>query len=123
MKKVCWIIGASHGIGEALANKFYEENYDVIISSRDLSKLELIKENLLPVEHILQDVAFFDITFQEALEVKQGKKILIHQNDLSLVWLRYKKRIITIGNLFNKEYNIFRNFNLEDLENVDNTRA
>jgi len=47
MKKVCWIIGASHGIGEALANKFYEENYDVIISSRDLSKLELIKENLL----------------------------------------------------------------------------
>jgi len=85
--------------------------------------LDLIKENLLPVEHILQDVAFFDLTFQEALEVQQGKKILIDQDDLSLVWLRYKKRILTIGSLFNKEYNIFRNFNLEDLRNVDNTRA
>ncbi len=47
MRKVCWIIGASSGIGEALANKFYEENYDLVISARSLDKLDLIKENLL----------------------------------------------------------------------------
>jgi len=47
MRKICWIIGASSGIGEALVNKFYEENYDLVISARSLDKLELIKENLL----------------------------------------------------------------------------
>ena len=31
MRKVCWIIGASSGIGEALVSKFYEENYDLAI--------------------------------------------------------------------------------------------
>lgn len=45
--KNCWIIGASHGIGEALSYKFCNEGYNLIISGRDLEKLELIKQDLM----------------------------------------------------------------------------
>lgn len=74
--------------------------------------LEQIKAHLLPVEYILDDIPVFDLSEQEALQIMQGKKIQIQHNDLSLVWLRYEGRILTIGHLLNKEYNIFRNFNL-----------
>jgi tRNA pseudouridine55 synthase len=94
---------------------------DCLVNSSGDDALSKIKENLLPVEYILQEIPFVDLNEEDALRVRQGKKILIHQNNLSLVWLRYKKRILSIGSLFNKEYNIFRNFNLEDLEDVDNT--
>lgn len=51
MRKICWIIGASNGIGEALANKFYNENYDLLISARSLDRLELVKKNLLAADN------------------------------------------------------------------------
>jgi tRNA pseudouridine55 synthase len=76
--------------------------------------LAQIKKHLLPVESVLQDVAMFDLTSSQAQDVMHGKKIMIHQNDIGLVWLRYQGRILTIGNVVNKEYNIFRNFNLKD---------
>lgn len=44
--KVCWIIGASHGIGEALAQKYFNANFDVVISARSKEKLETIRQNL-----------------------------------------------------------------------------
>ena len=47
MKKNCWIVGASYGIGEALARKFYDSGYDVILSARSLEKLDQLKQNLL----------------------------------------------------------------------------
>jgi tRNA pseudouridine55 synthase len=74
--------------------------------------LEEIKKNLLPVEYILEDIPVFDLNEEEAVKIKQGKKISIHQNDLSVVWLRHNGRLLTIGSLSNKEYNIFRNLNL-----------
>jgi len=46
MKKTCWIIGASNGIGESLVHKFCQEGYDLAISARDEKKLHEIAGNL-----------------------------------------------------------------------------
>jgi short-subunit dehydrogenase len=45
-KKTCFIIGASHGIGEALAIKYFNSGYNVVLSARSVDKLEKIKEQL-----------------------------------------------------------------------------
>ncbi len=44
MRKTCWIIGASHGIGEALAKSYYDQGFNLAISARSIEKLEKIKE-------------------------------------------------------------------------------
>ncbi len=46
-QKTCWIIGASHGIGEALVKNYYDQGYNLAISARDLEKLEQIKTQLI----------------------------------------------------------------------------
>ncbi len=46
-KKTCWIIGASHGIGEALVLKYFEQDFDLMISARSLEKLENIRHEIL----------------------------------------------------------------------------
>ncbi len=76
--------------------------------------LEQIKNALLPLEHGLIGMPFLDVAAEQALDIKHGKKVLINNEDLDLVWLRHNGRLLTIGNLFNKEYNIIRNFNLEN---------
>jgi short-subunit dehydrogenase len=45
-KKVCWIIGASSGIGESLARNINLQNFNLILSSRDCTKLNSIKQSL-----------------------------------------------------------------------------
>lgn len=47
MSKICWIIGASHGIGEALAKRLQLEGYSLAISARSFEKLEAIKQEIL----------------------------------------------------------------------------
>ncbi|MGY6520636.1 MAG: SDR family oxidoreductase [Mongoliitalea sp.] len=42
-KKTIWITGASSGIGEAVTEKFLREGHQVIISARNIEKLEEIK--------------------------------------------------------------------------------
>lgn len=46
--KNCWIIGASQGIGEAVAQKYFTSGYNLMISARDVKKLEEIAANLAP---------------------------------------------------------------------------
>jgi short-subunit dehydrogenase len=46
-KKVCWVIGSSHGIGEAIARKAYLDGYNLVISARSVEKLEELKNQLL----------------------------------------------------------------------------
>ena len=46
MSKNCWIIGASHGIGEALAEKYFAQGYNLMISARDAEKLNAIASRL-----------------------------------------------------------------------------
>lgn len=82
MKKNCWIIGASHGIGEALAAKFYKDGYDLIISARSSEKLEDLKKKLLQ-DHLggevmigVLDVVDYDSAQKTFLEIiKKFQKI------------------------------------------------
>lgn len=77
MRKICWIIGASSGIGEALTNKLYEENYDLVISARSLDRLELIKENLLSKNHNLGKILVdqLDVSNRDSLQKTLEKTI------------------------------------------------
>ena len=56
MKKTCWIIGASQGIGEALAKSYYAQGFNLAISARNLEKLEQIKEQFLLLEKKPQEI-------------------------------------------------------------------
>ncbi|MBM5782099.1 MAG: SDR family NAD(P)-dependent oxidoreductase [Pelagibacterales bacterium] len=47
MRKSCLIIGASNGIGEALVEKYFNQGFDLVISSRSEDKLQQIREKLL----------------------------------------------------------------------------
>jgi len=46
-KKTCWIIGASHGIGEALVQKYFDNGFDLMISARSEEKLQEIRQRIL----------------------------------------------------------------------------
>jgi len=66
MKKTCWIIGASHGIGEALATNYYAQGFNLAISARSLEKLEQVREKLLvcakePKEILVNKVDVVDV--------------------------------------------------------------
>jgi len=70
MKKNCWIIGASSGIGEALAHKFYKNGYDVIISAKNSEKLENLRSELLALK--LGDVLVSALDVSDIDSVKQS---------------------------------------------------
>ncbi|MFY8352981.1 SDR family oxidoreductase [Pseudoalteromonas sp. SSM20] len=53
IKKLCLLTGASGGIGEAIAKTLAARGYTLVISGRDLSKLNHLK-NALPGEHFYQ---------------------------------------------------------------------
>ena len=74
---------------------------------------QILHSSLLPIESVLCDILSLDITKQQAVDVLHGKQILLQHKDLDLVWLRYNGRLLTIGSLLDKKYNIFRNFNFE----------
>jgi tRNA pseudouridine55 synthase len=82
-----------------------------------------IKNSLLPVEYILDDIPVIDLDINEATKVGHGKTLLIFQDDLNLLWLRFQKRLVSIGRLSSNRYNIFCNFNLGERNDVDCTRA
>jgi short-subunit dehydrogenase len=65
--KNCWIIGASHGIGEALAYEFYRQGYNLILSGRDIEKLNVLGSDLE----------------QKNLGIKSAKKVMLSQLDVS----------------------------------------
>lgn len=46
MTKTVWIIGASHGIGEALAQKYFSAGFNLAISARNSEALRTIRDQL-----------------------------------------------------------------------------
>ena len=44
--KIVWITGASSGIGEELAKQFAEQGAKVILSARNIDKLNQVKDEL-----------------------------------------------------------------------------
>ena len=69
-----WITGGSSGIGFAVAQKFLEENWRVIISSRNEDKLKLAVDNLK------------NITNKKEIYYKTLEKHTRHLNLLIIIW-------------------------------------
>ena len=46
MRESCTIIGATSGIGSSTALKFAEKGYDLVITGRDITELEIISKNI-----------------------------------------------------------------------------
>jgi len=85
MTKTCWIIGASHGIGEALAKNYFAQGFNLAISARSLERLEQIKEQLL-------------------LSTKEGREIFVNKVD-----------VVEVNSLIKARDKIIKNFGQIDL--------
>ncbi len=83
-QKTCWIIGASHGIGEALVKNYYDQGYNLAISARDLKKLEEIKTQLIATNHGKILVSKVDVCERESLQ-KSCEEILQNFQKIDLV--------------------------------------
>ena len=88
-KPVIWITGGSSGIGEAAAQKFSNEGYSLILSSRNLQELERVKASctfpedihILPLD--LADSSGFDQKVVTALSFFGKVDMLLHNGGIS----------------------------------------
>jgi len=88
-KPVIWITGASSGIGEAAAKKFSKEGYTLILSSRNVSELERVKQScafpqdirLLPLD--LSETASLPEKAATALSFFGSLDLLLHNGGIS----------------------------------------
>lgn len=87
--QVIWITGASSGIGEALVKKYDAEGYKLIISSRNKSLLDQIKEKSIHPENLyvlpldLSNPDSFDEICQEAFSVFGKIDVLVNNGGIS----------------------------------------
>ena len=79
-RKVVWVIGASSGIGEALAKKFYKESYRVILSARREARLESLREQLLLDSTLKAHVSVLpvDVTQVESAEQNVAAALAVY---------------------------------------------
>lgn len=63
--KTVWITGASSGIGKALARRFSKENANIILSSRNISELKILKSEI-ESEHCKVEIEALDLIKQES---------------------------------------------------------
>ena len=71
--KTILITGASSGIGLATAKKFLNENYKVVISSRNITKLEKAKKKLLNNSKN-KEIYFYPCDISKREEVKKVRE-------------------------------------------------
>ncbi|HBK72151.1 MAG TPA: short chain dehydrogenase [Flavobacteriaceae bacterium] len=108
--KIIWITGASSGIGKAIALAFSEQESKLILSSRNLEKLEEVKQlcaypdqvKLLKVD--LDDYHNFDPLVQEAILLYNGIDILINNGGISQRSLAIETKITVDTRIFNTNY-------------------
>lgn len=87
--KIVWVTGASSGIGEALCRALAKQGAKLILSARNLSKLESVKSSLANADehHILDfDVSDIDIIqrkTEEAWSLFNGVDVLINNAGIS----------------------------------------
>lgn len=87
--KVIWITGASSGIGEELARQLANQGATLILSARNLEKLNAVKESLvnginhfvLPLD--LEKSEEFDIKMQKVVEKYGRIDILVNNGGIS----------------------------------------
>lgn len=67
MNKIVFITGATSGFGEACANKFAQNNYNLILNGRRLERLELLKKKLEEQYKVSCYLLPFDVQDQDAV--------------------------------------------------------
>jgi 3-hydroxy acid dehydrogenase/malonic semialdehyde reductase len=67
MSKIALITGATSGIGEACAELFASEHYDLILTGRRLDRLEKLAEKLNAAHNVQIVVSSFDVRDKEAV--------------------------------------------------------
>jgi len=85
--KTIWITGGSSGIGLATAKKFLDKNWKVIISARNITKLEEAKEKLSK-NSTNKDIYIYECDISKRDQVKNtiDEIISVHKNiDLAIL--------------------------------------
>jgi dehydrogenase/reductase SDR family protein 7B len=111
--KTAWITGASSGIGEALAVELFRKGATVILSARNLTRLNELKERLDGMEQGRCYVVPCDVTLQQSidqaiLKIKHlpfGVDILINNAGVSQRSAALETNLVTVRDLF--EVNFF----------------
>ena len=86
VSKNCWIIGASNGIGEALAHKYYSSGYNLMISSRNNEKLKEVFNNINQEKNKQQKVIISSLDVCDIYSLQTShKKFLDEIGNLDLV--------------------------------------
>ncbi len=67
MNKIVLVTGATSGFGEAIARKFAENNFNVIITGRRTERLEILKKELEHHEHCNAYTLSFDVRDKSAV--------------------------------------------------------
>lgn len=81
-QKTCWIIGASHGIGEALAKKYFNSGFNLAISARSEDKLKLIRNDLLAQnQNHLNQILITKTDVTEAISIQSSLDFILEKFD------------------------------------------
>ena len=108
--KVVWLTGASSGIGKATALALSENGAKVIISSRNISKLEKVKElckfpeNVKILQVDLDDYHNLEKLVKEAISLFGRVDILINNGGISQRSLAIDTGIIVDSQIFKTNY-------------------
>ncbi|HHC78575.1 MAG TPA: SDR family oxidoreductase [Flavobacteriia bacterium] len=111
--KIVWITGASSGIGKATALELVRQGAKVILSSRNLNKLEEVKilsehpENVQLLQIDLADYTNLDKLVQQAIFIfgaESGIDILINNGGISQRSLAIDTGITVDTHIFNTNY-------------------
>ena len=94
MRESCTIIGATSGIGSSTALKFAEKGYDLVITGRDITELEIISKNIKDQYNVSVKSIIFELNQSDESIDK-----LFHQ----IKFLEQSAIVITIG-LLETEY-------------------
>ena len=91
---------------------FKEENAIQIKSPDEITK-NFLEEKSIKIESILDDILVLDATDSQAQKIRYGQKCQFdYEEDVSLLWVRYKGTLLAIGSLNKSCFNSLRVFNL-----------
>ncbi len=108
--KVIWITGASSGIGRALALALSQQEANLILSSRNVEKLEEVKQQCAFPEKVkmlkvdLDDYHNLDKLVQEAISIFNGIDVLVNNGGISQRSLAIDTGITVDTRIFNTNY-------------------
>lgn len=107
MKKIVMITGASSGIGKAIALRYAEKSYDLILIARRKEKLEELKEEILSFSDI--DIKILKI------DVSKKEDVIEKINSLPEKWQRIDILVNSAGlalgmdKIYNNSYDSYDN--------------